>query len=456
MKPHRSHRAVSLAAVSALALLATAATAAGADPGPPGAAAPAPAPEQDWAVHAQGTVVDQAHLAFTAPYAGANSLSAKAEGRETLDLTLFAGFKPWRGAEVWVNPEIDQGFGLSNTLGVAGFPSGEAYKVGKASPYFRLQRAFVRQTIDLGGAAATLDPDLNQLGATHRDDRIVVTVGKFSVTDVFDSNGYAHDPKHDFLNWGLIDTGTFDYAADAWGYSEGLALEWYQGPWTLRSAVFALSDVPNSARLDTSFGQFQLVDEVERRFTIAGQAGSLKATGFVTRGRMGLYADALSLAARTGTVPDVAKVRQYRGRSGLSVNLQQQITGDLGLFLRGGLAGGAAEPYEFADIDRTVAGGLSLKGRRWGRAGDTVGLSAELNGISKPHQAYLAAGGLGILVGDGRLPRPGAESLLETYYDVAIGRFLHLAADYQLVVNPAYNRDRGPVSIFAGRLHAQF
>ncbi len=417
---------------------------------------PAAVQDQAWAIHAQATVVDQAHLAFAAPYAGANSLASKAEGRETLDITLFAGLRPWRGAEVWLNPEIDQGFGLSNTLGVAGFPSGEAYKVGKAAPYVRLQRAFFRQTVDLGGPDTPVDPDLNQLGGRQARDRLVVTAGKFAVTDVFDANAYAHDPKHDFLNWGVIDAGTFDYAADAWGYSAGVAVEWYRGPWTLRSGVFDLSNVPNSAQLDPNFSQFQMVEEIERRFTLAGQPGSLKATAFVTRGRMGLYADALALAAQTGTAPDVARVRRYRGRSGVSLNLQQQVTEDLGVFLRAGVAGGGAEPYEFADIDRTVSGGLSLKGRPWGRNGDTFGLAAELNGVSRAHQNYLAAGGLGILVGDGRLPHPGGEGVIETNYDIPLGRLLHFAVDYQLVANPAYNRDRGPVSIFAGRLHAQF
>ena len=418
--------------------------------------APGATADQVWAVHAQATVVDQGHPAFAAPYAGADSLPNQAQGRETLDITLFAGARPWRGAELWLNPEIDQGFGLGDTLGAAGFPSGEAYKVGRATPYLRLQRAFLRQTIDLGGTATAIDPDLNQLGARHREDRLVITIGKFGVTDIFDANAYAHDPKHDFLNWGVIDAGTFDYAADAWGYSEGLAVEWYKGLWTLRSGLFDLSDVPNSARLDPHFGQFQWIEEIERRFTLRGQPGSVKATAFLTRGRMGLYADALALGAVTATAPDVSKVRRYRSRSGLSLDLQQQATADLGVFLRGGLAGGAAEPYEFADIDRTISGGVSLKGRPWGRPGDTFGLSAELNGISRLHQAYLAAGGLGILIGDGRLPHPGTEGIVETYYDIPLGRFLHFAADYQFIDNPAYNRDRGPVSIFAGRLHAQF
>ncbi len=413
-------------------------------------------PVQSWAIHAQATVVDQGHLALTAPYAGANSLAAVASGRETVDVTLFAGARPWTGAEVWLNPEIDQGFGLSNTLGVAGFPSGEAYKVGKATPYVRLQRAFLRQTIDLGGQSDRLNPDLNQLGGRQAPNRLVLTAGKFSVTDIFDGNVYAHDTKHDFLNWGVIDAGSFDYAADAWGYTVGLAVEWYQGPWTLRAGAFDLSDVPNSAHLDGGFGQFQLIGEIERRYAVAGQPGSIRATGFLTRGRMGRYADAIALSQATGAAPDTALVRRYRSRGGLSLTWQQQITASLGIFARAGLAGGSAEAYEFTDIDRTVSGGFALKGSAWRRPADTFGLALEANGASRLHQLYLAQGGLGILVGDGQLPHPGAEGVLETYYDVPIGRFVHVAADYQFVNNPAYNRDRGPVSIFAARLHAQF
>lgn len=415
-----------------------------------------PPQAQVWALHGQATITDQGHLAFTSPYAGANSLYAAANGRETVDLTLFAGVRPWRGAELWLNPEVDQGFGLSDTLGIAGFPSAEAYKVGKATPYFRLQKAFLRQTIDLGGDGEAVEADLNQLAGRQTADRVVITLGKFGVTDVFDTNAFAHDSKHDFLNWGVIDAGTFDYAADAWGYSVGAAVEWYRGPWTLRAGLFDLSDVPNSAKLTPGFGQFQIEGEIERRYAVLGQAGSLKLTGFVTRGRMGRYADAIALGLQTDQAPNVALVRHYGGRAGLSFDLQQQLTADLGLFARGGFAGGDAEPYEFADIDRTVSGGLSLKGRRWRRANDTIGLAIELNGISRLHQQYLAAGGLGILVGDGRLPNPGGESILETYYSLSLAPWAQLAADYQFVDHPAYNRDRGPVSIFGARLHLQF
>ncbi len=411
---------------------------------------------QGFAIHGQTTFDAQGNLAFASPYAGPNSLPAIAEGRETWDATFYAGFKPWRGAEIWIDPEIDQGFGLHDTLGVAGFPSGEAYKVGKSAPYFRLQRLFLRQTVDLGGESSAVGPDLNQLAGSKTVDRLVITLGKFNVTDVFDTNTLAHDPRHDFLNWALIDAGTFDYAADAWGYTAGAAAEWYSGSWVLRAGLFDLSDVPNSTRLDSGFGQFQLEGEIEKDYQFGGHAGLVKLTGFLSRGRMGEFSDAIALAAASGAPPNVALVRRYQGRGGLSFDLQQQVTPALGVFARGGWAGGAVEPYEFSDIDQTISGGISVNGRAWGRSGDTFALGGVVNGISKIHQQYLAFGGLGILIGDGQLPHPGQEDIAETYYDAAVGKFLHLAFDYQLVVNPAYNRDRGPVSILAARLHAQF
>jgi high affinity Mn2+ porin len=413
----------------------------------------APAPPQSWAVHAQFTDLTQFHPAFHSPYQGPNSLQPAALGDATNDLTLYLGVRPWQGAEVWVNPEADQGFGLSDTQGVAGFPSGEAYKVGKSDPYLKLQRLFLRQTIDLGGDGETVDADVNQLGGRRAADRIVLTIGKFGVGDVFDTNKYAHDPRADFMNWTIIDTGSFDYAADAWGYTYGAAAEWYQGAWTLRAGLFDLSEVPNSARLDAKFDQFQTIAEIERRHSLGGRPGAIRVTGFLTRGRMGHFDDALRLAAATDAPADTSLVRKYSSRGGVSVTLEQQVTDDLGAFVRAGYAEGDSESYEFTDVDAT---GLSLAGKRWGRADDTLGAAVVVNAASGHRLAYLASGGLGILIGDGRLVRSGPETIFETYYNVALIRAVHLTVDYQFIDNPAYNRDRGPVSVLGLRAHVQY
>jgi high affinity Mn2+ porin len=443
-------RARDLIGLALWACLLAAPTTAAADDNTAGGGVAAP-----FAIHGQFTDVTQGHPGFRAPYEGPNSLASDATGRSTNDVTLYLGLRLWKGAEVWVDPELDQGFGLSNTLGVAGFPSGEAYKVGAAQPYFKWQRAFVRQTIDLGGDRQTLDGDLNVLGGAQAANRLVFTVGKLSVVDIFDTNKYAHDPRNDFLNWTVIDTGTFDYAADAWGYTYGAAAEWYQGDWTLRGGVFDLSVVPNSSRPDPTFRQFQLDGELERRYQIDGQPGAVRITGFLSRGRMAKLADATALAEATGQPPDLALVRHYAGRPGVSVTAEQQISEDLGVFARAGIADGAYEAYEFTDVDRTIAVGAALSGKRWGRADDTVGLAGVVNVASSARQAYLAAGGLGILVGDGRLPHPGAEGIVESYYEVGVTKYVRLGVDYQCIVNPAFNTDRGPVSVFGLRIHVQ-
>jgi len=406
--------------------------------------------------HGQTTVTWQGYPPIRSPYQGPNSLPGSGQGRETADATLYAGVRLWQGAEFWINPEIDQGFGLANTLGVAGFPSGEAYKLGFAYPYARLPRSFIRQTVDLGGDTQKVEAGPSQFAGSQTANRLVLTVGKFAVTDVFDTNKYAHDPRSDFMNWALIDTATFDYAADPWGYTYGAAAEWYQGDWTVRGGLFDLSIVPNSIELDPHFAQFQWVGEIERRYELWGQPGKLAVTGFLSRGRMGSFEDAIALAAVTGGPADIAAVRHYNSRGGVSLNLEQQLTESLGLFVRAGVANGSIEPYEFTDVDRTVAAGLSLAGKQWGRPDDTVGIAGIVNNITGVHQAFFNAGGLGILVGDGMLPRPGLEQIIEAYYSYAVTASTKLTADYQFIANPGYNTDRGPANVFSGRFHWQF
>ncbi|MBN8809373.1 MAG: carbohydrate porin [Sphingomonas sp.] len=410
----------------------------------------------DWlAVHGQATVTVQGTPGFPSPYAGPNSLTPD-QVKETVDVTLFVGVQPWKGGEFWINPEVDQGFGLSNTLGVAGFVSAEAYKVGRRVPYTRLQRLFFRQTIDLGGGDAKVEGQANQFAGSRTADRLVVTIGKFGVGDVFDTNRYAHDPRGDFLNWAIVDAGTFDYAADAWGYSSGAAIEWYRGPWALRVGAFNLSTVPNGEKLEQGFGQYQLNAEVEHRHTLGGRDGAVRVTLFRNRGRFGRFDDALTLAAATGATPDTAPVRVRHSRLGVSINVEQAVSDDVGVFARAGLADGAIEPYDFTDIDRTVSAGVAIAGGGWGRKQDTIGLAAVVNGIGREHQYYLAAGGIGVLVGDGQLPHPGAEAIAEAYYQWQVAKPVAVSLDYQFVANPGYNRDRGPVHVLGIRMHGQF
>ena len=418
---------------------------------PPGVAPPEP-----WSLHGQFTDITQFHPAFTSPYRGRNSLDPGNSGRETIDLTLFAGARLWHGGAVYVNPELDQGFGLSGTFGVAGFPSGGAYKVGDAHPYYRTQRLFVRQVFEMEGseqAAVAAGP--NQLGGPEASENVTLTIGKFSAVDVFDTNRYAHDPRADFLNWSIIESGAYDYAADAWGYSYGAAAEWTQSWWTLRAGGFALSRVPNQRELDRSFHQFELVAEGEERHQWLGHPGKLKLLLFNNRGRMGGYDEAVNQGLQSDTVPSTALLRRTASRPGGALNLEQEVLSDLGAFLRASINDGTKEAFDFSEINRSLATGLSLAGNRWKRPQDAVGFAGSVNGLSSAARRYFAAGGLGILIGDGRLPDYSLEKILETYYAAQISEALTVSLDFQYIVNPAYNADRGPVSIFGLRIHAQ-
>ena len=424
---------------------------------PAGAQTVAETPPPEWySLHGQVTNVLQFHPRFPAPFSGPNSLNPGNRGRETTDATLFAGLRLGDGLAFYANPEIDQGFGLSDTLGLAGFSSGEAYKVGAIKPYLRLPRAFFRYTLGLGGEPQPVQAGANQLAGTLAADNLTVTLGKFSAVDIFDTNAYAHDPRADFLNWSIIDSGAYDYAADAWGFSYGGAVEWTRSWWTLRAGLFDLSRIPNSKELQRGFQQFEVVTEAEARHRLFGAPGKIKLLLFANRGRMADYSDAVHLAQATGGTPDVALVRRYRTRPGIALNLEQQLLPDLGAFLRASLNEGDKEAYEFTEINRSVATGISVKGDRWGRPRDTLGLAGVLNDISQQARNYFAAGGLGVLIGDGQLPRAGFEKILELYYKLAIVDGLDFTVDYQHIENPAYDAARGPVDIIGYRVHLEF
>lgn len=420
----------------------------------------AAAPE-DWAVHGQFTNVTQKHRRFTSPYQGQNSLDAAGRTEETSDVTVYAGVRLPFGTELWLNPEIDQGFGLSNTVGMAGFPSGEAYKVGANTPYLRLPRVFVRHVFALGGtqgeagAVEAVDAAPNQLGGVRAQDNLTLTAGKFSVTDIFDTNSYAHDPRSDFLNWSLIDAGAFDYAADAWGFTYGAALEWTQGSRTVRAGVFQLSAQPNGKIIRPDASQYMLVAELEQRYRWDSHAGKVKLLAFANRARMARYADAVLAAGGSGAAPDVADVRRSAWRTGLALNIEQEVAAGVGVFARASVNDGAKEAYEFTEINRSLSAGVAVKGAGWGRPDDTVGIAAVANGLSADARRYFEQGGIGILIGDGGL-QYGAEKIAEAYYAARLDPHVSLSLDLQRASNPGYNRSRGPVHLLALRLHAEF
>jgi high affinity Mn2+ porin len=430
--------------------------------------------------HGQATFVDQGYPAFRSAFPdGAQSLPQGGQNAQTFDLTLYAGFKLWEGAEFWVDPEIDQGFGVGNAHGLAGFPSAESYKLGWAEPYARIQRAFIRQTIDLGGDTQKIDADINAFDSTTTSDRIVLTVGRFQVVDLFDTNKYANNAKVDFLNWTSVNAGSFDYAGDAWAYTYGAAIEWYTGRYTFRAGVFDMSQTPASTATygalgwgaDPAFSNLEWVGEIEERHELWGQPGKLKLTGYVIAGQQGNFAEAVALfntfGANTPTPINAGDTaadywmnasRTYRGVPGISLNLEQQLRDDVGIFARAGWVDGAYEMWDNTDVSYSGQVGVSIKGTTWGRPDDTVGVVGIVNGISNAEAAWLNVGGLGILIGDGpgNLPHPGLEKIIEAYYSYAIISAVKLTFDYQFIDNPAYNTDKGPVNLFAGRVRWAF
>jgi high affinity Mn2+ porin len=408
-----------------------------------------------WSLHLQATEVIQGQPGFHSPYEGTNSLLKSDHGRQTTSADIYLGLRLWEGGEVYFNPEYYQGFGLRATHGIAAFPNGEAYKVGTAHGDGFIPHFFYRQVIGFGGEREELAADLLQLGSRVDVERLTITGGRLMVGDQFDLNAYAHDQRHQFMNWALIDMGAFDYAADALGAIEGLTLDLNQKNWALRWGIFDVPKVSNSNAKDTRLKDaWQQVVELETRYQLLGHAGKTRFLAFMERAHMGSYSQAVSEAQ--GAPADIIPTRRYRYQQGVGVNMEQEITPQLGAFFKGSWRDGKSEAWQFTDIDRSVCAGVQLKGDAWNRSKDTFGVAGIMSGLGASHKAYQAAGGLGPIIGDDQLPHYGTERVMETYYDATVYKGLHAALDYQLVVNPAYNRDRGPVHLFGVRFHFEY
>ncbi len=409
-----------------------------------------------WNVHGQLTYVEQGYPAFHSPYQGTNSLTGASQIQNTTSATAFVGYRPWDGTEIYVNPELMQGFGLNNTLGVAGFPNGEAQKSDFPIPRIDIARVFVRQTFGLGGEQETLEDGPNQLAGKQDISRITVTAGRFAVIDLFDGNSYSHDPRVDFLNWNMYCCGSYDVTMDKISYTWGAAVELNQKSWAIRGGYFLVPTVSNTNTFDTQIPEHgEYIGELELRYSLFSQPGKLRLMGWANVADMGSYADALAMPVTTPNYPDITQTRQVRTNYGFVANMEQAITSDLGIFSRASWSPGLDEIIGWTDCNESFSFGGVLKGNAWGRPDDKIGVAGVVEGLSPIARAYFAAGGLGILIGDGQLNyRP--EQILEAYYAYSLNKWATLTFDYQLVDNPGYNADRGPVSIFSGRLHAQF
>jgi high affinity Mn2+ porin len=425
--------------------------------------------QQNWNFHMQNTDIVQSYPGFSSQYSGPNSLPSGGETRETVSLDLMAGVRLWQGAEAHIDGMMWQGYGVNNTLGVEGFPNGEAFRLGTGNPNGAITRLFIRQTIGLGGEQEDVPDDELTLAGKQDISRITITVGRFSAKDIFDNSAYANDPRTQFMNWALMANEAWDYPADAIGYTTGIAVELNQPHWTLRYGFFQVPRYANSLTAedrifkwpyDNSAQDGPLLDtwatvtEFERRYAIKDHPGVIRFLAYLNRANMGSYQDAVDNATSTSPA-DITASAAYRYKYGFGLNFEQEIVKNLGAFSRLGWSDGQIQAWMFSDVDYTATAGISVNGEAWHRPGDTFGLAGVANGISNVHQEFFEAGGTGILAGDGNLDY-GWEKILETYYDCQIWKTIHAALDYQFIDNPAFNTARGPVSVFGARLHWEF
>jgi len=419
-------------------------------------ASEASAGSRNWNVHGQFTLVEQGYPQFHSPYSGTNSLPAEVEIRDTTSATGYVGWRPLAGTEIYVNPELTQGLGLGSTLGLAAFPNGEAQKANFPVPRFNVARFFVRETIGLGGEQETVEDGPNRLAGKQDISRVTFTAGKFAVTDFFDGNGYAHDPRADFLNWNLYCCGSYDWTMDKISYTWGAFAELNQKPWAVRAGYFLVPVISNDNRYDSHvFERGEYIAELELRYSLFSQPGTLRVMPWVNIANAGSYAEAVALPVSSPNYPDITLTRRVRSNFGFVINVEQAITSDLGIFSRLTWNEGQTEIIGWTDCNESVSLGAVLKGTSWGRPNDRIGAGAVVEGLSPEARAYFAAGGLGIVIGDGRLNyRP--EKAFETYYAYSLNKWTTLTGDYQFFLDPAYNADRGPVSIFSARLHTEF
>ena len=405
----------------------------------------------------QTTYVWQRKSPFGAPYSGPHSLSPDREKSYSFTATAALGTRAWTGGEFYFNPEVAQGVPLSGLTGLGGFTNGEIARTSGPNPTFYRARLFARQTWGFGGGSESVQSDANQLAGSVDRRRLVLTAGNLAVLDIFDDNRFSHDPRTQFLNWSLMTHGAYDYAADARGYSWGFALEYFQDALTLRAARFIQPKEPNQLALDPRvFKHYGDQVEIERAYALANRPGKLRILVFRNVARMAGYQDALDLAAQAGGAPDINAVRTVeRVKHGLGLNFEQEISPTVGLFGRASWADGQTETYAFTEIDRSLSGGVSVKGGAFGRARDSLGIAYVRNGLSTAHRDYLGAGGLGFFLGDGALNyRP--ENILEAYYSLNVAKNTLFSADFQRISNLGYNADRGPATVVSARLHYGF
>ena len=414
-----------------------------------------------WTSHFQTTIIGQKHSGFQSLYKGENSLADSVEpAAVSLTSTLFLGRRLWKGAAVYVDPEVAGGKGLSFATGVAGALNGETYRVGATEPQVFIARAYLQQHIPLRNTDYEYVPDdLNQLAERRPTDRITISIGKFAISDFFDYNNYSKDPRTQFFNWSIWANGAWDYPADTRGYTYGIVAELIKPRWAIRFSSVAVPRIANYHLLEYKVpNAHSETVEFEHNIAINKRNGSVRLIFSNTRSKAPSYDEGINaLATNDNFLLDVitgdAENTSYGGKKfGLGLNIEQELTNEIGVFSRIGWNDGKYVSWAFTEIDQTFTAGLSVKGHRWNRSEDIFGIALANNGISNGHRNFLSQGGYGFIIGDGKL-NYGHESIIESYYNAKIFKFLWFSFDYQLVNNPGYNKDRGPVHVFGLRAH---
>jgi high affinity Mn2+ porin len=412
--------------------------------------------DEAWNAHFQATYVHQQHGGFPALYSGPNSLLAVHERSYSFSATAYLGMRLGEGTEVYADPEVVQAVPFSNLTGLGGLTNAENQKTAGPTPTWYRARLFARHTWGLGGGKESVESDANQLAGEIDKRRIVLTAGNVAAIDIFDAGPYSHDPRTQLLNWAFMTHGAYDFAADARGYTWGTALEYYFDDWVVRAGRFLEPRESNGLKLDYRIMAHHGDQiEIERACEIAGHPGTVRLLLFRNVARMGNFKEALEFAATHGGVPDVANVRRDQAKWGMGAGIDQKLSESVGFFARASWNDGASETYAFTEIERSVAAGADIKGRAWDRPDDVLLLGLARNGLSAAHRDYLAAGGLGFFIGDGRLTYE-PELIAEAAYVAKLAQGAWLSVDLQHIRNPAYNADRGPVMVGGVRLHLEY
>jgi high affinity Mn2+ porin len=408
-----------------------------------------------FSIHAQTTIIDQKKLAFRVPYSGQNSLLPQAESQTSITSTLYLGLRLWQGGSVYINPELAGGSGLSQVLGIADETNGETPRIANPAPSISIARLFYQQFFALSKEKTSLLSDFNQLGGYIPTKYISLIIGEISIGDYFDDNKYSHDPRTQFMTWSLMDAGAWDYPADTHGYTPSIVIEYITPKNELRYGFSLMPKIANGMDMNWNIAKASAQTlEYTHRYKINGLDGAIKILGFFNTANMGNYLQSIAL---NPTAPNIESTRKNGNtKYGFAINAEQALTNNLGCFLRGSWNDGNNETWAFTEIDHSFSAGLSLTGASWKRNGDNIGLAYVTSGISKAHREYLADGGYGFMLGDGKL-NYGWEHLTELYYSAELVKNnIYLTGAYQFLLNPGYNRDRkGPVNIFSVRLHVR-